>query len=68
MKAKKKESFREWRDRKGITLIEFAKAVPSVSYGAINKWTLKAGPIKIHKASKAAVAAVYPDCPLVRDE
>lgn len=67
MKTKTKaETFREWLDRKHLTLQDFVKAVPGISYGFATKHASHAHPETVHEGSKFLIRTKYPDCPLVQ--
>jgi plasmid maintenance system killer protein len=59
--------FREWMRDNDLTLREFTASVPYLTYSTVAKWSSdKAHPQRIHRATAAEIARIYPTCPLAR--
>lgn len=66
-----RETFREWLDRKHMTVDMFVHALPVmdgkpvVSTSTAHKWSSqKAHPESIHPATRLLVKTKFPDCPV----
>lgn len=63
---KRQESFRQWLDRRELTLEAFSRAVPTLHYSTVAKWSMAKKSPHPQDAHRLLIAQVYPDCPLVK--